>query len=444
MSTSKQTKKASTIRSRGAPRDPNGLVSTLERLSGICPLPSAMRDMGNKYLKSSELFEPLPGRRKESVAEKLARPGAHDLLMNALTLDEIFQGNTTLVVGILIGRVTEGDLARECEAARREVDRRAQIYGYWQQRMSGVGPVLQKANFRKERIATLLHRTPPSVGAEFPAPFALHAVRRLESIEQRPRLQGPTAVDLVEKADAYLSLGDFETAAARASQAIELEPENPRAWFVRVVATLKQRNTRLAAAQRHRIEATEMAEPMSAHESWAHESADDAGTKAADSQQTLYEIVPQALLYWPKTTWGEYEHHDWRRMLCALMLNLAFMKVQLGGYLGGSRQAFELNGFEEEWKLKLDAPERPRTEGDPGPECPLSKPELDALTVLFKEHDNSSHWVFPIGGSDVYAQDFRLLHLRWVLGNDGYEKHWSRASEDYRGRFPDGRVRIFV
>lgn len=440
MSISNYAQQANAHRSRGAPRNPNGVIATLERITRQKPLPRDIRDTANKYLRSKVLF-PKKGGALDTNEAKLARPGTHDLLFNALMLDQVFRGDTGLVVQLLQGEVKPKELSKHCEDARNEIERRAQIYSYWSQRMQRVEEVLRTTDFRTQSLELLLRVEDAQQNSAPPASLALRAVRKLESIEQRPSLNGPAASDLVEQAEAYLSLGDFATAEARARSAIELEPSNPRAWFTRVVAAVKDRNHHLASARRHRIDATEMAEPMSAHERWAHESADDAGSKAADSQRALGEIVPQALLHWPKTARGGYEHNDWRGMLLELMLDQAFLKVQMGGYLGESRQAFELNGFESEWNLKLDSHELARSVGDPRPRCPFSQPELDALTMLFDEDDRYPYSVFPIGGRDMYAQDLRLVHLRWVLGNKGYDQHWQRTSTNYRHMSPDSFYR---
>lgn len=428
-----QTSQADARRSRGAPRNPNGVIATLERITRQTPLPRDIRDTANKYLRSKELY-PKQGGALDTNEGKLGRPGSHDLILNALTLDQIFRGNTKLVVQLLQGEVKWPELLKQCADAREDIARRAQIYAYWNQRMSSLATALQEADLQTQPLGPLLTvDAKEGTRAHEPvAPLALRAVRKLESTELRSSLQGPTAADLVEQAEAYLSLGDFDTAEARARRAIELEPSNARAWFNRVIAALKKRNGHVATANSHRMEAVEIAEPMSAHERSAHEFADDAAMAAADSQQALSEIVPQALLHWPKSARGEYEHQDWRRMLLQLLLEQTFQKVQLGGHLGESRQAHELNGFANEWRLKLDAPERPRAAGDPQPECPLSQSELDALAILFNEHERYPYWVFPLGRGDMYAQDLRLLHLRWVLGNGGYERHWDRASSEIR------------
>lgn len=438
MATKHQTSPADHRRSRGAPRDPNGVIATLERITGQSPLPRDVRDTANKYLRSKELYPKLGGS-LDTNSGKLGRPGSHDLLLNALTLDQIFRGDTKSVVRLLRGEVERPELLKQCADAREDIARRARIYTYWSQRMSSVEAALQETDLQTQALEPLLKvDADGSSGVHEPVgPLALRAVRTLEQIELRSSLKGPTAADLVEQAEAYLSLSDFDTAEARAARAIGLEPANARAWFIRVVAALKRRDTHVATARRHRMEAVEIAEPTSAHERSAHEWADDAGIAAADSQQALDEIVPQALLHWPKASQGRYEHHDWRRTLSQLLVEQAFEKVRVGGYLGESRRAFELNGLDLEWRLKLDAPELPRVSGEARPKCPLVQPEVDALSVLFDEHERHGHWVFPLGRGEVHALDLQLLHLRWVLGNGGYERHWQRASSEIRRMHPE-------
>jgi len=432
-------------RSRGAPRNPNGVIATLERITRQTPLPRDVRDTANKYLRNKELF-PKQGGPLDTYAGKLGRPGSHDLLINALTLDQIFRGDTKLVVRLLRGEVERPELLKQCADAREDIARRARVYGYWSQRMSSLEATLQEADLRKQPLEPLLKvDVEERSGFHDPvAPLALRAVRTLEHSELRSSLKGPTATSLVEQAEAYLTLSDFDTAEARATRAIHLEPANARAWFIRVVAALKRRNRHVATTLRRHMEAVEIAEPMSAHERSAHEWADDAGIAAADSQQALDEIVPQALLHWPKSAGGRYEHQAWRSTLLQLLVEQAFQKLRIGGYLGESRRAFELNGFDREWCLKLDAPEGHRASGEVRPECPLAQSEVDALSDLFAEHDRDPDWVFPLGRGDVHALDFQLLHLRWVLGNGGYERHWERASSEMRRMHPESFYRAIV
>lgn len=413
----------------GAPRNPKGVIATMERLTGVCPLPNEIRDIANKYLRSAELFPKQPGE-KNTNESKLARLGAHNLILNALTLDEIFSGNTKLVVRILLGEASEGEISKHCLAALDDIERRAKVYGYWQQRVPLVKQTIEGMDFRETRIDDLLAKAPLPFECKLPAPYALRAIRTLERIEEHPRLQGVRASDLVEQAEAYLALEDYAGAAVRARRAIDMEPNNAQAWFIRVVSALKSRNKFLAETQRHRMEASEVAEPMSAHERSAYEAADDASSKAAESQDTLDAIVPQALLNWPKNQWGGYEHHAWRQKLLLLMLNQAFRKVSLSGYPGPSKHAFELNGFGPEWALKLNVIEWGHLQKESAVQLPLNQSEIEAVELIFSEHDRFGLMLFPLGGFDIYAAEMQVVHLRWILGNQGYEQHWHRFAAD--------------
>lgn len=375
--------------------------------------------------------------KKNTNEAKLARPGAHKLILNALTLDEIFLGNTTLVVHILLGNASKEEISKHCLAAREDIERRAKVYGYWQQRIPLVEPIIKELDFSEKLIDDLLAKTPLPNECKLPAPYALRAVRTLERIEEHPRLHGVRASDLVEQAEAYLALDDFDEAAARARRAIDIDPNNAQAWFIRVVSALKSRNKFLAEAQRHHIEASEIAEPMSAHERSAYEAAGDASIKASESQDKLDQIVPLALLNWPKTQWGSYEHYAWRQKLMLLMLAQAFRKVSLNGYEGHSKHAFELNGFAPEWEIQSNILAWSSLKADAVAKVPLNTSEKEAIELIFSAHDQAGLSIFPLGNFDFYATEIQLIHLRWILGDKGYEKHWHTFSVEQATMNPD-------
>lgn len=434
MATLKTSQSLPSSRKRGPSRSLAGVIATLEELTGIKPCPRELRDTANKYLRSKLFLQ----RRSErgSYETRLAQPGARTLLMNALNLDEIFRGNTALVVSILLGEVDKNELDKRCTEATRDIERRARVYVYWQQRMPAVQAVLSgKVDLAKERLEALLDNASATSTDKVYTPFALRAVRTLERAEQGRRSYNPSTSDLVEQADAYLMLGDHDAATARARQATELDPTNTRAWFIRVVAVLKQRNRALSETKRYRLEATEAAEPMSAHERSAHEAADEAAMQASTNQEMLDRIVPEALLHWPTGTWGQHEHSDWRALVRDLMLAQAFRKILMGDKLGSSRRALELNGLAEEGRLMLDAPQIPGSANDASQELPLRQSERETLTLLFAEHDRYPFDFFDLTQGNLLAHDLKLLHLRWVLGNDGYEQHW-QAWSNHRSSFP--------
>lgn len=354
----------SAARKPGPSPDPGGVVATIERLTGITPCPTDLRNCANKYLRSESLF-PTPRGEQVSNREKLIEEDAQTLLMNALALDEIFRGDTTLVIRVLLNEVNPDVLKKDCRTATREMEQRVQIYAYWQQRMAAVESLLC-GNFdpKKDRIDKKSHPVDIIPNIPVPAPCALRAVRTLERIEQGRWQQGVRASDLLQQADAYLVLGDFDAAAFRARRAIALEPGNAHAWFIHIVALLKQRNHALSQMQRHRLEATEFADPMSAHERSAYDAAGEEASTASRVQESLDLVVPEALLNWPAGPGGQHEHPEWRRLVVDLMLSQAFRKIRIGGDLGESRRDFELNGFAKEWQLKLDAPELPRAAGE--------------------------------------------------------------------------------
>lgn len=411
----------------GRPKGKNGVVATLEKLAGQSPLPSYLRDRANKYLRTGLFLQ----KKGTSNAAKLDEAGAPSLLLNALQLDEILGGDTSAVVRIMKGEECVEGLQERLKRAEQDIAKRAEIYAYWNQRMSAVKSLLTSGSvdFKEDDLGALLsnHRDVPNTNA--PTPFALRAVRQLEQIEQRGRLSDPNAEDLLEQAEAYLALNDLQMAGDKAKAALALDSTCAKAWFIRVVAALKQRNASLARVRCHQIEASEVAEPMSAHERMAYQLADDASGEVWAHQSTLDAVVPEALLNWPTRGRGQFEHPEWRALVRDLLLDQVFRKTMLDGELGHSRRAFVLNGFGPEWHLKYDNQEfgaRPSNLES----VPLRQNECDALTLLFKEHEHDRSMFFGFGRVDFLARDFRVLHLRWVMQNSGYEQHWQAWSTD--------------
>ncbi len=232
----------------------------------------------------------------------------------------------------------------------------------------------------------------------------------------------------VEQADAYLALGDLATAEDKAAQAVARDPKQPRAWFIRVVAALKQRNIAYAKMRRHRFDAVEIAEAMSAHERMLYELADEGEEEMSQHQMRLDQLAPQALLHWPKAGSHRYEHPEWRQQVRDVFVQQAFGKVALGGYLGHSNDAYVLNGMVPEISLKHNDPTRMAAFTHPRP-VPLHEDERTALALLFEEHARDRSIVLDVG-KDFLARDFYLLHLRWVLDDPGYQWHWQAWSSD--------------
>ncbi|ANH76804.1 hypothetical protein ACS15_5570 [Ralstonia insidiosa] len=415
----------------GRPKGKNGVVATLEKLTDQSPLPSYLRERAYKYLRTNTgLFSQKKG---TSNAAKLAEAGAPRLLMNALQLDEILGGDTSAVVRIMKGEERTEGLQERLKRAEQDIAKRAEIYAYWNQRMSAVKSLLTSGSvdFKEDDLGALLsnHRDVPNTNA--PLPFALRAVRQLEHIERRGRPSGPNAEDLLEQAEAYLALNDLPMAGDKAEAALALDSTCAKAWFIRVVAALKQRNAGLARVRRHQLEASEVAEPMSAHERMAYQLADDASDEVWVHQNTLDAVVPEALLNWPTRGRDQYEHLEWRALVRDLLLDQVFQKIKLDGDLGHSRRAFALNGFGPEWYLKYDNVElvvdAPPTDLK---SLPLRQNERDALNLLFEEHEHDRSMFFGFGRNDFLVRDFRVLHLRWAMQDSGYEKHWQAWSAD--------------
>lgn len=421
---------------RGRDKETGGLQATIERLTGKTPCPKHLRDAGNKYL-NTPLF---PASRKTSlsVQEKLKLPNADTLLMNALTLDEVFRGKTPAVVEIIDGKINKVQLAALIKDAESEMKRRFEVYAYWNQRITALRSVLldQDLDLKTASLNEQLNKYEPGTQLKPAVSFALRAVQQLENVEESGRLARPTANEYAAQADAYMALGDYAKAGKKARQAVDMDPQHARGWFLRVMAAVKQRSAAAREMQHQRLVATEIAEPMSAHESMAYELENEAASEASRHHEHLAAILPQAILHWPRLNQWQYEHEDQRIIVRDLFLEHAFALISLGSSPCRTRTVFLVNGLGPEWGLKYDNPEINKfIEETEIAELPFGDVERSALTQLVAEYDKHPYTFFTPVGRPYLCNDLKLLHLRWVLNMQGYEQHWKRLSENFLG-FP--------
>lgn len=423
----------------GRRKSSQGLQATLERLTGRTPCPAHLRSAANKYLVT-ELFQnaDAPGR-ELTIEQKLALPGAEVLLMNALTLDEVFRGEVRPVVAVLTGTMDQAEMQRRLSDAGRQMRERIDIYSYFEGRLPALENLLlaKSLDFRHQQLdSALKDESRPIAGKAFSS-FALRAVRQLERIEQNSRVSGFNAADYVEQAEAYIALGDLKTAGEKARDATHLDSANPRAWFLRVVAALRRRNEAGREVQHYEVEAVEIAEPMSAHERSAYEMQAEAADRFGAAQKDLEEILPQALLNWPRLGKSNFEHREWRGLVRDQFLDQIFRKLAVGDGLCDSRLAV-LNDLGPEWLLRLDNPQvRQLPDASELADLPLNPAERAAMSLLFEEHARYRSTFFTIGDPGYLPRDFQLLHLRWVLRDPNYAWHWGEWSQDATGCFPD-------
>lgn len=423
----------------GRRKSSQGVQARLERLTGRTPCPTHLRSAAYKYL-ATELFRDAdnPGR-KLTIEQKLALPGAEVLLMNALALDEVFGGEVKPVIAVLTGTMEQAEIQRRLSDAGRQMRERIDIYSYFEGRLPSVEKLLLAKNldFRRQQLDSALQdASRPMAGKAFSS-FALRAVRQLERVEQRGRLSGFNAADYVDQAEAYIALGDLKTAGEKARAATYLDAANPRAWFLRVVAALRQRNEAGREVQHYEVEAVEIAEPMSAHERSAYEMQAEAADRFGAAQKNLEEILPQALLNWPRLGKSNFEHRDWRGLVRDQFLDQMFRKLAVGDGLCDSRVAV-LNDLGPEWLLRFDNPQvRQLPDAPEVADLPLAPPERAAMSLLFEEHARYRSTFFTIGDAGYLARDFQLLHLRWVLRDPNYAWHWDEWSREAAGSHPD-------
>jgi hypothetical protein len=417
----------------GNKKKSDGVISTVERLTGQAPCPAFLRNSLNKFLYEEALFEGASKGRAGNgkVQGKLIQGETDALVMNVLNLDQVFNGATTDVVRIVSGEVDGKDLEALLDRASAELQRRFDIYGYWVQRMGLLKQLLIDGgiDLKKERLDQLI--TTPTDTSAFPLqkPFALRALQQLEQIEEKGRLGAPTVVELVEQSDAYLALGDVRRATEKARAALEIDKTNARAWFIRVMAALWERNAALRQMRHLETVAQEAAEPMSAHESWAYDMASEEQGKAANYQRTLNKILPQALLHWPRVFSRTYEHVRERHIVRDLFISAIFDKV-------AGPQAFHrnysLNGLEAEWKFLRQKSYLAAFMEEQDPETvsvPLDSVELKALELLLQERDDANSQWYEFASQLGIGREFKLLHLRWALKMDGYATHWLQFKE---------------
>lgn len=408
------------------PKSPDGVQATIERLTDQDPCPDYLRTKLNHFLDQEELFPSPPGRRGATPGDKLDPPRTDALVMNVLNLDQVFPSKTKLITQLVNRTVPTAEVAQAIQAARAEMQRRFDTYGYWLHRLGALQALLTDpdVDLRVTRIDEQIPLAAPDADFGEPTPFALRAIQRLEANEERGRLGTPSADEHVERAEAYLALRHFALADTHAKTALELDPGRAQAWFIRVMVAMRQRQAALGAMRRHQMVAQEIAEPMSAHEAWAREMADDAGAEAAEHHDQLAQLLPRALLHWPRLDARRYDYRVQRTQVRDLYIDQLF--ARLAGTAGGlgSRSRAERNGLGPEWQQQRRDSGFATGMHDASEGLLLDDADRQAITQLLSERDRDPEWFFDLRDRQFLARDLRLLHLRWVMKLPGYAAHW--------------------
>lgn len=417
-----------------AKKKSDGVQATIERVTGKVPCPQFLRNSLNKYLYEPTLFS---GARKSHGKKlgQLSAPETDVLVANLLALDEVFRGDTDTVMQIVNKELAPEKRKKLINDAAREMQRRLDVYAYWVKRMRLLEQVLadDALDLRRSRLdERLVGAREHEVGA-LAAPFALRAVRELEQSEERGRLGQPTAAEYSDRADAYLALEDFKNADINAQRAIAQDGSHARAWFVRVMVALRQRNRALNKSEHHRMVAQEVAEPMSSQESMALQLADEAACTAATHHEQLEAILPEAILHWPRLDSRNYQHPEQRTIVRDLFINHLFALALFGRRHCSSEQRYRLNGLGPEWELEREKAPYAMSQGCVEGALPFTLVEIDALKTLLAERDNQRYWFFDALDRRAFAKDLKLLHLRWILKVDGYAEHWAQIIEQATG-----------
>jgi hypothetical protein len=407
----------------------DGVVATIERLTGKIPCPMYLRQILNKYLYQEELFEGAKSGKTGGGAKRLGHlhgPDTDSLVRNLLDLDALFRGETNTVKEVIMGTITEGELQKKLTEAEHAMQQRVAIYTFWLDRLSSVRKVLAapRVNLKVDRLDEKLLVTMRDGTRTIP-PFALHALQVQEASETKGRVGLPSASEYVERAEAYLALDDLTHAERNACSALEQDVAYARAWFIRVAIALRRRQSAMRTFNQKRMEAQECAEPLSAHERWATEQADEAAGDVWQHQQSLDAILPQAILNWPRAD-GRRDHANlWnqvRNLFVDRMFSIAVHDVQRAG----TRQQWAyLNGLEPEWELEHQKHPYASSTGLTG-SSPFIAEETQAIAGLLAEYDDKPRQFFDAIEDSRIATDFRLFHLRYVLRMEGGNAHWAR------------------
>lgn len=418
----------------------NGVQATIERLTRETPCPDHLRNSLNKFLYEPKLFEGASNKQGSKRLGKLKVGATDNLVRNLLDLDTIFRGDTTLVSKIVLKEINVEQLTEVIDAAHRDIQRRLDSYAFWAQRMESLKQILThgRINLKTEHLLEALNLAPGVGSTTLPARFGLRAIQELERIETRGRPGKLTAKELSELAEAYLTLGDLSQASEKARMALEVDHTFARAWFIRVMVALRARNASLHEIQRQRLIETEIAEPMSGQESMARELADEEASRATRLNEKLDEILPQAILHWPKTNGRQYDHLDQRMIVRDIFISQTFLRVTLGAHRTNHTFLQQENGFGPEEKFsRRNWPPAPGIDFTYG-ECrlPLSELDRDALSLIFAEKDKHPHRFFELGSTEQISKDLKLIHLRWLLKLDGYAQHWL-SFVDSLERYPE-------
>lgn len=422
----------------GRTKSSSGVQAVVERLTGQKPCPAYLRNAANKYLNSS-LF-PNSRHSEAERTEKLANKEAELILINALTLDEAFRGETEKVAKIIQNEFDLTELSKAIDDAQREINRRFDIYAYWREHFGTLKALLtdRQVDLKKQRLDEMLSRSQGQSPTTPPLPFALRAIQNLETIEERGRRGRWSADEYAEQAEAYLALKDYSKASQKARDAITVEPNHARAWFIRVMVALNQRNRAIHEMQRQQMISEEVAEPMSAHETMARELADEQASIAATFHEDLNAILPKALSNWPRANRWQFEHADEYRIVRNIFIDHAFLTALNGMRNATRREVRILNGLGPIWQSSHFPPFNSETSALKPTllQHPFSEDEVALLTNLITERDKYPHTFFNILEDGRLSRNFKLLHLRWVLQLDGYERHWQEWSEEAEGYAP--------
>ncbi|MEX0142530.1 hypothetical protein MRBLMS1_003398 [Massilia sp. LMS1-1-1.1] len=407
----------------------DGVLATIERLTGKVPCPMYLRSALNKYLYQEQLFEGATagnthGRRKQ--LGQLRGPDTDNLVRNLLDLDALFSGETTTVIDVVTGAIDPNILNERLNDVEQSMQQRLDIYRYWLDRISSARSVLADPHLNL-KVDRLDERLLAARNTEIPtiAPFALHALQVQEASEAKVRTGLPSAAEFVSRADAYLALDDLANADRNACSAIERDASCARGWFIRVAIALRRRQSAMRTFHRKRMEAQEFSEPLSGHERWANEQADESANDAWEHQQSLDAILSQAILHWPQNA-GRREYGDlWkqvRNVFVGRMFAIAVHDVQRAG---SREQWAHLNGLELEWELEHRKQPYASSSGLTGSSS-FTAEETRAITNLLAVYDDKPQQFFDIIEGSRISTDFQLYHLRFALRMEGCDAHWAK------------------
>ena len=430
-------------------KSPNGVQGMVERLlDGSCSI--EMRNKVNQYIRKTKVFDSVLESGMSVHNAKYAFRSSEqtdNLFCNVLQLDQLFH-SPKVVEGITTGSLSRNELKAELGAVEKELSARFASYAYWMRRLEALKSLIlsdSDFDFTEKRLSDVLQVSPLQDSCGRDLPFGIRAVQLMEHLEEAGQLTSPTAKILAEKADALLRLGELSLADSYAEKALMQDSSCSNAWVIRITVALKMRAEAAQEYQRYSYLNEGVSTPLTGEEHWSAERQDEALDEAAKQGAILEKILPGAVVHWPKVNAHAYQQEDMYRVARNLLIESLFRKIHPGKSQCCRDLAalYRVNGMSPEYNHTL-ASFHSRSNlvecVDKVESLFLDGPERGALEIVLKYRDKrlEDHCQFyGIWDDKSLVLDLQLLHLRFVLKDEGYAEHRQLLLERINRNFPD-------